>query len=104
MRGSFGKRRKTNSARVRQSFRGRASYLLEIPEPKPYEFTNHVAGLCATRGTDVFRLGNKLGIDPMELLQISSSRSSTPQLPLDQIRRSCLEVAPQKRSGASADN
>jgi hypothetical protein len=26
--------------------------------------------LCATRSTDVFRLGAKVGVDPMELLQM----------------------------------
>jgi hypothetical protein len=41
-----------------------------MPEPKVNEFSNHICALCATRGTDVFRLGAKLGIDPMELLQI----------------------------------
>jgi hypothetical protein len=45
-----------------------------MPEPKVYEFTNHIASLCATRGTDVFRLGAKLGIDPMELLQMINGK------------------------------
>jgi hypothetical protein len=30
--------------------------------------------LCATRGTDVFRLGAKLGIDPMELLEMINGK------------------------------
>jgi hypothetical protein len=29
----------------------------------------HICALCAVRGTDVFRLGTKLGIDSMELVQ-----------------------------------
>jgi hypothetical protein len=62
---------KTNSPKVRQSFPGQASYLPEMPEPKIYEFSKHICALCATRGTDVFRLGAKLGIDPIELLQMS---------------------------------
>jgi hypothetical protein len=41
-----------------------------MPEPKVYEFSEHICALCATRGTDVFKLGVKLGIDPMELLQM----------------------------------
>jgi hypothetical protein len=45
-----------------------------MPEPKAYEFTNHICALCATRGTDVFRLGAKLGIDPMELLQMINGK------------------------------
>jgi hypothetical protein len=35
-----------------------------MPEPKVCEFSKHIADLCATRGTDVFRLGTKLGIEP----------------------------------------
>jgi hypothetical protein len=66
--------RKTNSPKVRQSFRGRASYLPEMPEPKAYEFTNHIVALCASRCTDVFRLGAKLGIDPMELLKMINGK------------------------------
>jgi hypothetical protein len=34
----------------------------------------HICALCATRGTDVFRLGAKLGIDPMELLQMINGK------------------------------
>jgi hypothetical protein len=45
-----------------------------MPEPKVYEFTNHIASLCATRGTDVFTLGAKLGMDPMELLQMINGK------------------------------
>jgi hypothetical protein len=45
-----------------------------MPEPKVCEFSKHIANLCATRGTDVFRLGTKLGIDPMELLQMINSK------------------------------
>jgi hypothetical protein len=41
-----------------------------MPDPKVYEFSKHICALCVTRGTDVFRLGAKLGIDPMELLQM----------------------------------
>jgi hypothetical protein len=45
-----------------------------MPEPKVYEFSGHICALCATRGTDVFRLGTKLGIDPMELLQMINGK------------------------------
>jgi hypothetical protein len=45
-----------------------------MPEPKIYEFSRHICALCTTRGTDVFRLGNKLGIDPMELLQMINGK------------------------------
>jgi hypothetical protein len=45
-----------------------------MPEPKVYEFSEHICALCATRGTDVFRLGTKLGIDPMELLQMINGK------------------------------
>ena len=49
-----------------------------MPEPKVYEFSGHICALCATRGTDVFRLGTKasvsLGIDPMELVEMINGK------------------------------
>jgi hypothetical protein len=45
-----------------------------MPEPQVCEFSNHICALCATRGTDVFRLGTKLGIDPTELLQMINGK------------------------------
>jgi hypothetical protein len=45
-----------------------------MPEPKVNEFSNHICALCATRGADVFRLGTKLGIDPMQLLQMINGK------------------------------
>jgi len=45
-----------------------------MPEPKAYEFSKHICALCAIRGTDVFRLGTKLGMDPMELLQMINGK------------------------------
>jgi hypothetical protein len=45
-----------------------------MPEPQAYEFTNHIAALCASRGTDLFRLGAKLGMDPVELLQMINGK------------------------------
>ena len=45
-----------------------------MPEPKFYEFSEHICALCATRGMDVFRLAAKLGIDPMELLQMINGK------------------------------
>jgi hypothetical protein len=45
-----------------------------MPEPKVYEFSKHIRALCATRGTDVFTLGAKLGIDPMELLEMINGK------------------------------
>ena len=45
-----------------------------MPEPQANEFSGHIRALCATRGTDVFRLGAKLGIDPMELLQMINGK------------------------------
>jgi hypothetical protein len=46
-----------------------------MSEPKVYEFSRHICALCATRGTDVFRLGSKLGIDPIELLQMINGKA-----------------------------
>jgi hypothetical protein len=45
-----------------------------MPEPKVYEFSRHICALVATRGTDVFLLGAKLGMDPMELLQMINGK------------------------------
>jgi hypothetical protein len=41
-----------------------------MPEPKVYEFSRHISALCAARGKDVFMLGRKLGVDPLELLRM----------------------------------
>jgi hypothetical protein len=52
----------------------RAGFILNgMPEPV-YEFSRHICALCATRGTDVFRLGTRLGIDPMELLRMINGK------------------------------
>jgi hypothetical protein len=40
-----------------------------MPEPKVYEFSRHISALCAATGKDVFMLGRKLGVDPLELLR-----------------------------------
>jgi len=45
-----------------------------MPEPKVYEFSRHISALCATRGTDVFKLGAKLGVEPIELLQMINGK------------------------------
>ena len=45
-----------------------------MPEPKVCEFSKHIADLCATRGTDVFKLAAKLRMDPMELLQMINGK------------------------------
>jgi hypothetical protein len=74
LRGPSGRRRKTNSPKVRPSFPAPASYLPEMPEPKVYEFSKHIGDLCATKGKDIFRLGAQLGIDPMELLQMINGK------------------------------
>jgi hypothetical protein len=42
--------------------------------PPAYEFSKHIGALCASRGTDVYNLGAKLGIDPMELLQMINGK------------------------------
>jgi hypothetical protein len=39
-----------------------------MTEPKVYEFSKHIGALCATRGTDVYKLGAKLNIDPGALM------------------------------------
>jgi hypothetical protein len=46
-----------------------------MPEPKVYEFSKHIGALCVTRDTNVFKLGAKLGVDPMELLRMINGRA-----------------------------
>jgi hypothetical protein len=45
-----------------------------MPEPVVYEFSEHIGALCVTRGTDVYKLGRKLGIDPFDLLRMINGR------------------------------
>jgi hypothetical protein len=45
-----------------------------MPEPKVCEFSKHIADLCATRGTDVFKLAAKPGMDPTELLRMINGK------------------------------
>jgi hypothetical protein len=40
-----------------------------VPSTEPLS-----CALCATQSTDVFRLGAKVGIDPMELLQMINGK------------------------------
>jgi hypothetical protein len=47
-----------------------------MPEPKVYEFSKHVGALCVARDTNVFKLGAKLGVDPMELLRMINGRAA----------------------------
>jgi len=46
-----------------------------MPEPKVYEFSKHIGALCVKRDTNVFKLGAKLGVDPMELLRMINGRA-----------------------------
>jgi transcriptional regulator with XRE-family HTH domain len=45
-----------------------------MPGAKVYEFSKHIGALCASRGTGVYKLGAKLGIDPMELLRMINGK------------------------------
>ena len=45
-------------------------YTATIPQPTAYEFSKHIGDLCVIRGTGIYKLGPKLGIEPMELLRI----------------------------------
>ena len=36
--------------------------------------SSYVGGLCVNRGTDVFKLGAKLGMDPIELLRMINGK------------------------------
>jgi hypothetical protein len=46
-----------------------------MPEPQVYEFSRHICALCATPGTDVFRLAAKLRMEPMELLRMINGKA-----------------------------
>jgi len=43
--------------------------------PKVYEFSKYIGELCVTRDTNVYKLGAKLGIDPIELLRMINGRT-----------------------------
>jgi hypothetical protein len=45
-----------------------------MPEPEIYEFSKHIADLCANRGTDIFKLAGNLRVDPTELLQMINGK------------------------------
>jgi transcriptional regulator with XRE-family HTH domain len=42
-------------------------YLGEMPDPRVYEFSKHIAALCVTHHTDVDKLAAKLGVHPTDL-------------------------------------
>jgi plasmid maintenance system antidote protein VapI len=46
-----------------------------MTEPKIYEFSKHIGTLCVRANKNVHTLGEKLGIDPMELLRMINGRS-----------------------------
>jgi hypothetical protein len=46
-----------------------------MPESKVYEFSKYIGTLCVTRDTNVHKLGEKLGVDPMELLRMINGRA-----------------------------
>jgi hypothetical protein len=45
-----------------------------MPEPVVYEFSKHIVALCVRANTNVFKLGEKLGIDPAELLAMINGK------------------------------
>jgi hypothetical protein len=45
-----------------------------MPPPKVYTFSQHIGALCVTRDTNVYKLGAKLGIEPMELLRMINGK------------------------------
>jgi hypothetical protein len=70
-----------------------------MPELKVYEFSKHICALCAPRGTDVFRLDAKLGIDPMELLQMINSKVAPTKAVISRLaKRNSTAMCPSSRS------
>ncbi len=45
-----------------------------MTEPKVYEFSKHIGALCVRANKNVFELGEKLGIDPAELLRMINGK------------------------------
>jgi hypothetical protein len=45
-----------------------------MPEPKICKFSKRIGALCILRGTDVYKLGARLGIDPTELLRMINGK------------------------------
>jgi hypothetical protein len=52
--------------------------LSAVQEPKVYSFFQHIGAMCVTRGTDVYRLGAKVGMAPMELLRMINGKVVPP--------------------------
>jgi hypothetical protein len=46
-----------------------------MPTPKVYEFSRYFGALCVAKGTDVYKLGLKLGIEPSDLLALLNGRT-----------------------------
>jgi hypothetical protein len=50
-------------------------FLLPTPmPPKVYAFSKHVGALCARAGKSVYEIGPRLGVTPIELLQMINGR------------------------------
>jgi hypothetical protein len=45
-----------------------------MPEPKAYEFSKHIGALCVRANKNVHTLGVKLGVEPMQLLDMITGR------------------------------
>jgi hypothetical protein len=48
-------------------------------DPNVFALSKHVGALCVTRGTGVYKLGTKLGIDAMELLRMINGKGGDNQ-------------------------
>jgi len=79
-------------------FHRRLQYLAEMPEPKVYEFSKHIA-LCARPGARTSSgLGAKLGIDPMELLQMINGKAGADRTVISGWERNPQQCVPPPQS------
>ena len=45
-----------------------------MPKPKVYEFSKHIGALCVRANKNVHMLGEKLGVEPMQLLDMINGK------------------------------
>jgi hypothetical protein len=69
-----------------------------MPEPLVYEFSKHIVALCVRANTNVFKLGEKLGIDPAELLAMINGKVMPTKAASAAWLRNCIRMSGSCRS------
>jgi hypothetical protein len=70
----------------------------KMPEPLVYEFSKHIVALCVRANTNVFKLGEKLGIDPAELLAMINGKVMPTKAASAAWLRNCIRMSGSCRS------